>query len=524
MIMKKIITITLLLIIVFGGFYYINNKAYQVEDINSVEIVSSNQRVTDQETLLYYLPLITQSEPAVNQTFDFSNAFDIVFNMKNDDTYHIKLIHDFEKKKVYFIKDENEVFSLNKENSLFFFKDSSFKNVYKKFDPDLSLSIDKENLKAYSNDFLIKYLFNADEAIEYSWNNVNQVQKKTLSNPNNLKLERTNSSTELLVYENDQLIHKQTDFSERLYVPEYDGIFEYVFQIKANHQEDTYVTKTVRYQLDIDRKPSFKLSHDSINQGHYLKITGKYVTLNEIQSIETLIIEDINFIQSGHDVVAYIPIHARTKPDNYEITIKTEEKYEHLYSVNVVDRDFKTQHLYVTASTMASSSNANAYAEYNKYFHPVRKISSEEQYYDENFIMPLKARITTEFGEGRYINDAITSYAHSGLDLAAPKGTPVHAINHGVVTLSRHFDLTGNTIIIDHGQGLLSYYLHLDTLNVELNDKVTTGDLIGTVGSTGRSTGPHLHFGTSFYTTYIEPGYFIYGEPITKENYEELFQ
>jgi len=521
--MKKIITITLLMIIIFSGFYYFNNQPYQVEDITSVEIVNVNQSIVDQEILINYLPLITQREISTKDSLDYNNAFDIVFNMNNDEKHRIKLFHDFEENKVYFTNDEKEVFSLTKENSLFFFKDKSFKAIYKKFNPNLSLLSDNKRLKPSSDEFLINYSFE-EESIEYSWDTNNQMQMNTVRNPNDLSLERTNSTTELLVYENEVLIHKQRDFSERLFVPEYDGIFEYVFQVKANHQENTHTTKTVSYQLDINRQPIFELSHESINQGHYLKISGKYVTLDEIQSVETLIIEEVNFYKNGNNIVAYIPIHARTKPATYEILIKTEEKYEHLYSIDIIDRDFKTQYLYVTASTMASSSNANAYAEYNKYFHPVRKISSEEQYFDENFIMPLKAKITTEFGEGRYINDAVTSYAHSGLDLAAPKGTPVHAINHGVVTLSRHFALTGNTIIIDHGQGLLSYYLHLDTLEVDISDQVTTGDLIGTVGSTGRSTGPHLHFGTSFYTTYIEPGYFIYGEPITKENYKELFQ
>jgi murein DD-endopeptidase MepM/ murein hydrolase activator NlpD len=522
--MKKIITTILLILIFISGFYYLNNQPYQVKDIHSIEIVDTNEIIDDEGTLNKYLSLLNQKVSETTDNQSFSDGFDIVFNMKNEKKLNIKLIHDFEEKKVYFTNDENEVFNLTQESSLFFFKDPSFKSIYKQFDPNLSLSIDSKRLKPSSDEVLIQYLFDTEETIEYSYNNISEKHMITLSNPYDLKLERTNSSTELLIYENNQLIHRQTDFSNRLFAPEYDGVFEYVFKIKSNHQSDTHVTKTVRYQMNINRPPVFELSHDAINQGHFLKITGKYITLDEIQSIETLIIEDIKFYKNDHVVVAFIPIHARTKPDKYDIKIQTQNKYELQYTVDVLDQEFKTQYLYVKPSTMASTSNTEAYAEYNKYFHPVRKISSEEQYYDESFIMPLKARITTEFGEGRYINDAATSYAHSGLDLAAPKGTPIHAINHGVVTLSRHFDLTGNTIIIDHGQGLLSYYLHLDTLNVALDDQVTTGDIIGTVGSTGRSTGPHLHFGTSFYTTYVEPGYFIYGQPITKENYESLFQ
>lgn len=97
----------------------------------------------------------------------------------------------------------------------------------------------------------------------------------------------------------------------------------------------------------------------------------------------------------------------------------------------------------------------------------------------------------------RYVNDALTSYRHSGTDYAVPKGTPVKALNRGRVNLSMFLTLTGNTVVIDHGFGLFTVYFHLDSLNVEKNQMVHQGDIIGTVGSTGFSTGPHLHYTTS---------------------------
>lgn len=97
----------------------------------------------------------------------------------------------------------------------------------------------------------------------------------------------------------------------------------------------------------------------------------------------------------------------------------------------------------------------------------------------------------------RYVNDALTSYRHSGTDYAVPKGTPVKAPNNGRVNLSMFLTLTGNTVVIDHGLGLFSVYFHMDSLNVEKGQMVVKGDSIGTVGSTGFSTGPHLHYTTS---------------------------
>lgn len=105
-----------------------------------------------------------------------------------------------------------------------------------------------------------------------------------------------------------------------------------------------------------------------------------------------------------------------------------------------------------------------------------------------------------------------------------PKGAEVLATNTGKVVLAYNLILTGNTIIIDHGEGIFSVYEHLDTMSVSEGDVVTVGEQIGTVGSTGFSTGPHLHFMISYFDINLEPGYFIYGESLTKENYQELMK
>ena len=109
----------------------------------------------------------------------------------------------------------------------------------------------------------------------------------------------------------------------------------------------------------------------------------------------------------------------------------------------------------------------------------------------------------------RYVNDSITSYRHSGLDIAIDRGTPIMATNSGVVNLAQQLILTGNTIVIDHGLGIFSTYFHMDSLNVENGQMVTKGDIIGTVGSTGFSTGPHLHWTMSYYRTNLDPYLFI---------------
>jgi murein DD-endopeptidase MepM/ murein hydrolase activator NlpD len=114
-------------------------------------------------------------------------------------------------------------------------------------------------------------------------------------------------------------------------------------------------------------------------------------------------------------------------------------------------------------------------------------------------------RLTSVFGSQRVLN-GVPKSPHNGLDIAAPKGTPVHAMADGVVQIAGdNFYYNGNFVLLDHGQGLNSVYLHMRKLNVKTGQKVKKGDVLGWVGTTGRSTGPHLHWGVQWYKKRIDP-------------------
>lgn len=118
---------------------------------------------------------------------------------------------------------------------------------------------------------------------------------------------------------------------------------------------------------------------------------------------------------------------------------------------------------------------------------------------------PVKGRISSPFGFQRIYNGTPLRH-HSGLDIAAPIGTPIYAIADGVVQLS-HEDLfyTGKTVLIEHGSGMMSGYSHMSQLLVKKDDVVKCGDVIGLIGSTGRSTGPHLHLTLSWREVRVDP-------------------
>lgn len=121
------------------------------------------------------------------------------------------------------------------------------------------------------------------------------------------------------------------------------------------------------------------------------------------------------------------------------------------------------------------------------------------------FIWPVQGRISGRFGNQRIYNDTPKS-PHSGMDIAAPAGTPVKAPAGGVVTFAApDLYLTGGTLLIDHGHGVSSNFLHLSRIDVKVGDRVEQGQVIAAVGATGRATGPHLHWGMHWFTVRIDP-------------------
>jgi murein DD-endopeptidase MepM/ murein hydrolase activator NlpD len=117
-----------------------------------------------------------------------------------------------------------------------------------------------------------------------------------------------------------------------------------------------------------------------------------------------------------------------------------------------------------------------------------------EKLWSGGWLMPIDGILTARYGEQRAINGGAPAGHHGGTDLAIDQGTPVQATNAGRVVLARQLKVRGNMVIIDHGGGLFSGYAHLSQINVTEGQMVTAGDIIGLVGTTGLSTGPHLHW------------------------------
>lgn len=123
---------------------------------------------------------------------------------------------------------------------------------------------------------------------------------------------------------------------------------------------------------------------------------------------------------------------------------------------------------------------------------------------DGMFILPLETRMMFNFGDRRIYNGA-RSGIHDGVDISAELGAPISASNAGRVVLAGDLYFSGNTVILDHGLGVFTLYLHMSRLLVRTGELVAKGQVLGEAGSTGRSTGPHLHWGVRIFKSRVDP-------------------
>jgi len=130
--------------------------------------------------------------------------------------------------------------------------------------------------------------------------------------------------------------------------------------------------------------------------------------------------------------------------------------------------------------------------------------TAAEREWSGDFLPPVKAEISDVFGTERTFNGE-TQSVHQGLDYAVPTGTPVDALNRGNVLLARPLFFEGDCVVLDHGQGLMTIYMHLSKVEVKEGEQVNRGQQIGLSGGTGRATGPHLHVAVRWQGIYLDP-------------------
>lgn len=183
-----------------------------------------------------------------------------------------------------------------------------------------------------------------------------------------------------------------------------------------------------------------------------------------------------------------------------------------LFTIN--DKAYPTQHITISDKRKV---NPNQY-DMERINRETARIDAALQHWTESeqvpfeFIWPVKGRVSGLFGRRRVFNGEPRK-PHSGMDIAAATGTPILAPAAGTVRGTGDYFFNGNTVFIDHGQGLVTMFCHLNRIDVKDGQTIQQGDVIGLVGATGRVTGPHLHLGVSLNDERVEPMLFFQGSP-----------
>ncbi len=219
------------------------------------------------------------------------------------------------------------------------------------------------------------------------------------------------------------------------------------------------------------------------------------------------------------DGVCYFPVDMKAKPGVTEIALWDTKGARTLGTLTVSERECSETEITLGDATYMKVSDENAARSREERARIVKAVAGAAG--DPGFVLPLGAPAEgvatndpTDFCELRVYNGGLVKSRHTGLDYPLPEGTPVVAGADGTVTLAADQFYTGNTVVVDHGGGLVTMVFHLKDVAVEQGATVKRGDRLGTVGSTGRSTGPHLHFGARYQNQRIDAGALI-GDPAT---------
>lgn len=218
----------------------------------------------------------------------------------------------------------------------------------------------------------------------------------------------------------------------------------------------------------------------------------------------------VMLLEETHSWYAIVGLPLSLRPGQYTLTTLTRQGKKLSRHFQVNDKHYTVQRITLKNKRMVNPTAADLVRirKESKIIHHALATWRATPQVNLDFEMPVPGIISSSFGLRRIFNGEPRK-PHSGLDIAAEVGTPIKAPSSGVVAATGHYFFDGNTVLLDHGQGLVTMYCHMSRIDVKPGQHVTRGQVIGLVGRTGRVTGPHLHWGVSLNNTMVEPHLFM---------------
>ena len=250
---------------------------------------------------------------------------------------------------------------------------------------------------------------------------------------------------------------------------------------------------------------SFALPQTQLTAGGIALITLPEYTPNNVQVFFNQ--AQVPVITQQNERTAIVGIPLSTNQGSHTVILQAPDFMDTL-SFNVQAKEYAEQR--ITLKQTQSNKVTPSEEESVRYSHEAAEQKAVYQSFSTSqlawpsFIMPIKGKISSPFGLKRFFNDQARD-PHSGLDIAAPEGKAIAAPANGVVAQTGDYFFNGQTVMIDHGQGIISMLCHLSKIEVVKGQMIKQGDVIGKVGQTGRATGPHLHWGMSINNARVNP-------------------
>ena len=248
----------------------------------------------------------------------------------------------------------------------------------------------------------------------------------------------------------------------------------------------------------------------SLSPQQLIAFQGKAFSLHISSSIEvssaaaSFLDKAVPYYPQGLQFRAVLGIPAETKPGIYPLIVKVESPL----GTRLIKQSLTIKKTYFPAEYgrigNATFSLLKWVAEDQAKLTNILTREAGAQYWSGKFNVPTLGKYTSPFGAHRVFNGAMIGF-HRGQDIAGPVGSQIRAANAGVVAMAEKLKVHGNTIVLDHGQGIYTLYNHLSKMVVKAGDRVWKGEIIGRMGSTGFSTGSHLHWGVSIHDERVDP-------------------
>lgn len=242
----------------------------------------------------------------------------------------------------------------------------------------------------------------------------------------------------------------------------------------------------------------FNAVPEKLEQGQVIKVTSDQATSAKLNG-RTITL----FPQPDGPALGLMPVPTLAKPGKYQMDfLDASGAVLHSTEITVEDAYYPRENLTIAPSISTLKPSPGEQATVGKF----REEVTAERYWKEPFEPPVPGCVTSPFGSTRLHNGKLTGDFHAGLDQRGAAGTPIHPITPGVVKIVQKWNLRGGTVAVDHGQGVETIYLHMSAFQAKEGQQVTTNDVIGYIGSTGRSTGPHVHWTMYVNGVPVNPG------------------